>query len=923
MFVKQILKIKKALKTKTKKTLKKGYTYSGIFIKPMLILLTILIFSPAINSQNKKGIIDLTKADFSKVNSICGQWEFYWSELLTPQEINYRKTTPDYIRVNSEWNGYNYHGRILGGDGYATYKVKILLPKTGQYCIKLHQILSAYKVWINGKIVDSVGKVAKTKEKAIPHVETNEINFITESDTVDLVIQVSNFSHRAGGIQEKLEFGTPDVIERNTTNNLLYTFFIIGAELIFALYFLFSFFFRQKDLAFIFFSITIFLAITFELVNNEMILLRFFPQISFEVQKKIDFLSNYLRLTFFILFLWYTFKEYKIINKLSFLIIFSISVILVASIIFTPCKIYSYTLPFFLILGTLSFFYFLIIAGIGVLKKTPHIIYSFLGLLALNIAAINDALFNLNIVHTTYLLNVGLLIFFIGHSVTLSLKFSQSVKSANLLAQKFRKYEKILEEFLKIYSFDLEKILKIIDNFVNSDYLELNINNNVFICECKKSFDNSIICGKQEKNFSPKIDDYLLNNILKSQKTIKTNKNNKHILSIPIVAHNSTKAVLYFEKNNRSFNNNTIEILEMLIPQLSTFIDNYNFYINLENLNKNLETIIEKRTQLAFEQKLELEVKKEELSEKIKELKQTAQIVEDLNTELNEQKENLAIKNKQLEIHKKQILIQKKILEEKEAYIHESIAYAKKIQKIFFSSAFVFPFKEYLFCFSAKDIISGDFVTAFNKENYFLIALIDTTGINVSASFLNVLLQSLLDEILTENPAIISDTARILKKLRYQYLKSLDISAENRFIKDSFDISLCSIEKKTGNTIISTIGQPIIIQKGKEQIFIEPDNFTIGGHQSNFDKDFSVKKINLHAGDSIFLFSDGYYNQIGEKNKKKMGIQYFCKILEEIYPLSADKQNQILVEKFNNWKGNLKRVDDYTVVGFKFFPSEK
>jgi len=850
----------------------------------MLIVLSILIFSSTGFSQNKNGIIDLTKADFTKINSISGNWEFYWSELLTPQEIENKNSTPNYIKVNGVWNGYNYHGKILGGNGYATFRVKILVPKAGHYSLKFNQILSAYKVWINGEVKMSVGKVGKNKESTIAVVNNNELIFKTTTDTIELVMQVCNYHHRVGGIQEEIKFGTPNVVQAKTNYNLLITFFIIGAELIFALYFLFSFFFRQKDFSFIFFSIAILLTIAFELVNNEMVLLRFFDQIDLELQKKIDFFSNYSRLSFFILFLWYSFKEYKLYNKLTFIFIFLISAALSILVLSTSCSVYSYTIMVFIVLGTSSFIYFLIATGIGVLKKVPFIIYSFLGLLALNIAGINDSLYTMNIINTTYLLNVGLLLFFIGNSITLSLKFSKSEESAKILAQKFYKYEYLLTEFLTVYSFDLERILKILDNFVKSDYLELIINDRVFICECKKSFDNSIICGKQEKNYKSQID---------------------------------------FEKNDKNFNKNTIDILEMLVPQISTFIDNYKFYVNLESLNKNLETIIEARTQLAFEQKLELEVKGAELSEKIVELKEASNIVEDLNTELNQQKEKLAIKNNQLGIYKKQILLQKKVLEDKEAYIKESINYAKKIQKVFFSSTMAFPFKEYLFYTSPKEIISGDFVSALNKKDFFIIAVVDTTGTNVSASFLTVLLHTLLEDIILENPDYITDTQKIIEKLRYHYLGSLDISDENRFIKDSFNISLCSINKKNGETFISSVGQPVIIFKGEEQIIIDGDNFTIGGHHSNFEKELSIRKINLNAGDSIFLFTDGYYNQISQTSKKKMGLQHFSKYLKEISNFQPTEQKEFLDKKFHEWKGNIKRVDDYTIVSFKYFPTEK
>jgi len=885
--------------------------------KNKYIVIFLFLFSFVSFSYSQElGVINLRKANFNKTIYLDGQWEFYWNKLLTPKDFETQNILPyAYLKVNGVWNEYVEKGQKIGGSGYATYRVKVLLLQKGEYTIKLHQILSAYKIWINGVCLDSVGVVATGKEKYKPFVYTNEVNFYSDTNVLEIIIQVANYSHRVGGIQEKIEFGNPNFIETKTTNHLLFTFFVLGAELIFALYFFISYFFRKQDWAYIFFSIAIFVSILFDLVNGEMILLRFFPEIGFEMQKKIDFFSNYSRLSFFILFLWYSFREYKIIDKWLFIAIFATSSVLSVIVLFTNCIVFSQTLLPFMGLGTAAFLYFLYIAIVGFIKKVPFIIYSLIGLFLLNLGAINDILFNLNIINTGYFLSTSLLFFFIGHSITLSLKYSRSTQSVSVLSLQFEKYDELLEKLMNVASYELNQILDVLGSHLQANYWELLLEKDFLIVECAKQ-EKTTICGSLPKEIKTRVSVDILQTAIKDIGYIVDNSSEKAFILFPVFDENILKAVFYIEKDKK-IDKNSIKLLEMPTPQLATFIDNYNFYYNLETLNKNLEKIVEKRTNIIYEQKKELELKKAQLSEKIEELNIAAKMVDDLNQYLDKTKQELSKQNKILEQKRKKLQKQRDILEEKERYIKESIYYAKKIHTVFFDAS-CSNFSEYFILKSPKDIVSGDFVTHYVTDDYILIAMIDTTGRNVSAAFLSFLIQSIFDGIAQHKPEYINNTALFLKELRREFIDSLGLQLAQRKITDSFDISLAAIEKSTGKVKFSGARQPFVVVRNREYIVIEPDNFTIGGHISNFDKEFTIKSFNLREGDMIYMFTDGYYKQIGFKDKRPLGIQRFLRLLAEISAYNAQKQKDILAEKFNIWKGNVKRVDDFFIIGFRF-----
>jgi len=70
----------------------------------------------------ESGVLDLTNSDFTQTrHSLCGEWEFYFGQLLTPEDFaNGTVTNRAIIEVPGSWNdfGYPIHG-------YATYRLII------------------------------------------------------------------------------------------------------------------------------------------------------------------------------------------------------------------------------------------------------------------------------------------------------------------------------------------------------------------------------------------------------------------------------------------------------------------------------------------------------------------------------------------------------------------------------------------------------------------------------------------------------------------------------------------------------------------------------------------------------------------------------------------------------------------------------
>src|SRR5574338_1221783 len=79
----------------------------------------------------QQGILDLRKRDLSSENvDLSGQWEFYWGQLLLPGQQAEQRS---YATFPSLWHKIKVHGKPLPSEGYATYRLKLVLPPTAPF----------------------------------------------------------------------------------------------------------------------------------------------------------------------------------------------------------------------------------------------------------------------------------------------------------------------------------------------------------------------------------------------------------------------------------------------------------------------------------------------------------------------------------------------------------------------------------------------------------------------------------------------------------------------------------------------------------------------------------------------------------------------------------------------------------------------
>ena len=256
-------------------------------------------------------------------------------------------------------------------------------------------------------------------------------------------------------------------------------------------------------------------------------------------------------------------------------------------------------------------------------------------------------------------------------------------------------------------------------------------------------------------------------------------------------------------------------------------------------------------------------------------------------------------------------------IERKNRSITSSIEYAKRIQQAILTS------REYLdkilphhfIYYRPRDIVSGDFFWAYEtKDNKVIFAAVDCTGHGVPGAFMSMVGNAMLNEIVIENK--VHEPAHILEDLRAGVIRSLKQTGDKDEAKDGMDIALVVWDKKASVARFAGAHNPFYLYRNKELTEIKGDSTSIS-YQIGRPREFTQHEVELQAGDSIYIFSDGFVDQKGGERKKKFFYKPFKALLAEMTKKPMSEQRAVLKQTFLDWKGDLEQMDDVCIIGVR------
>jgi signal transduction histidine kinase/ActR/RegA family two-component response regulator len=406
----------------------------------------------------QKGVLDLRHVNLGiQTVSLHGEWLFYWQELLEPGVTPQGSSA--YIPFPSLWKDNRLNGQTLPSGGYATYALTILLPRDNpRLALEVPDVYCAYSLYVNGTLRSHNGRPGKTAETSVPFWTTQIIPIPNTSDTLHLLMQVSNFWHAKGGTYKEILIGERGKLALTYHQNIAFDLVLAGCLFMGGLFFFGFFIFGKRDKAILYFSLFC-IVYSYRMIGTDLYVLHsIFPHLNWLFTIKVEYLCLTVAVALFSRYLRYLYPEDIHLPVLQSIVGFCL--LYAAIIVITPPVIFTKGLHLFLVVMFLYIGYVLYVCVRAVQFKRLGAVYALIsgGIVLLVTLLINLHYFGL-IIAVKWVVFTGYILFFFLQSLVLSHRFAHVLNQA---ADEAKQGLKARSEFLSTMSHEIRTPLNVV-----------------------------------------------------------------------------------------------------------------------------------------------------------------------------------------------------------------------------------------------------------------------------------------------------------------------------------------------------------------------------------------------------------------------------------------------------------------------------
>ena len=239
------------------------------------------------------GVLDLRGWDAERDGPVTleGEWVMAWRELVDPEAgcLQARGSTA-LVDIPRRWNGLEVAGREIASTGYASYCLTVLLPQRhAPLSIRFPRVKTAGSLFVDGRRVAGEGEVGTSVASSRP-VRVDHLVAVRPSERMDLVVHVSNFHFRNGGLDKALTLGSPLGLEPWPDRlGVLRSIFFVGAFVVLGLYHLILGVGSSRRLAPLSFAAICLAMALYQLTRENGLFVAIFPWIPWTVEIRLEY----------------------------------------------------------------------------------------------------------------------------------------------------------------------------------------------------------------------------------------------------------------------------------------------------------------------------------------------------------------------------------------------------------------------------------------------------------------------------------------------------------------------------------------------------------------------------------------------------------------------------------------------------------
>ncbi len=253
----------------------------------------------------------------------------------------------------------------------------------------------------------------------------------------------------------------------------------------------------------------------------------------------------------------------------------------------------------------------------------------------------------------------------------------------------------------------------------------------------------------------------------------------------------------------------------------------------------------------------------------------------------------------------------------------ESIEYAALIQSALIPDNSIARkhFKDYFAIWHPKDMVGGDiylFEELRDKEEC-LLMVIDCTGHGVPGAFVTMLVKAIERSIVSRinhSDEVVSP-AKLLSIFNSSMKHILKQNDTHSISNAGFDGQILYYNKKEKIIKLASARNEIFYFQDDTLHVIKGDRHSVGYKNSDSNYKFTEHTIDVSKETTLYMLTDGYWDQYGGEKGIPFGKKRLKNLLEEIHDESMADQQEEFLYTMSAYRDSTEQVDDITVVGIK------
>ncbi|TGK07673.1 response regulator [Leptospira semungkisensis] len=404
------------------------------------------------SSMVAKGVFEGKNWNVENPVLLTGEWEIYPGKLLGSEPELNQSQPPLLTSVPNVWNQIEKNGALLfpEGKGFATYRLHLSLPENSpNLMLRVPDQGTAYSVYVDGHLTQTVGQVGKTVQGSIPFLSTSLIYIPGHAKRLDF--EISNFKHIYGGLWFPPKMGTPTTILKEHHTEIGIEIATASAMLVLAIYQIMVYIRTRNERSSIYFALFSIMGVLRFFLTGNRLFNSAFPDVPWEISYRLEYVSTYLMCSGF---LAYSATSYpKDFNKRTELFSLIILAIFAIPALIMPVYIYANLLTAYQIITAVSGAYVFLGSARAVLHKRPGSTLFLIGIACILVAGANDILASRYVLNNHYILAPAILLFVFSRNLGFSSSFTHALEASHKAQEELQVANRNLNE-LKI---ELEK----------------------------------------------------------------------------------------------------------------------------------------------------------------------------------------------------------------------------------------------------------------------------------------------------------------------------------------------------------------------------------------------------------------------------------------------------------------------------------